>query len=518
MTDTRADQKPPLLAACAITKGFPGVWEHLILDHIDFDVRAGEVHTLLGENGAGKTVIANILSGYYAKTGGEVRVNGEVVNLTSPRDGLAHGIAMVHQELMLVPAFTVAQNVMVGLDAPPFSFQIKSGEDKLAALSARYGLQVDPRARVENLSAGEQQRVEILKVLYHEPKVLLLDEPTSLLTPGEADHLFIVLRAMADDGKGVVFITHKMREVFAVSDRVTVLKLGKTQGTQRISETTVEALTRKTFGELVPDYMPRPPTRSSENAVVLDNVVPAGTAEQSPPAPINLAIRKGEIFGIAGVAGNGQSELIACLTGLKAIERGAVRILGKDMTGQPPRAFIELGVAHIPEQRREIGIVEPMFVAENVVLKDYRTAPFSRRGVLNPHEITRHTKDIVSKFNALVPDLWTTESRILSGGNIQRLILGRETWRSPPVIVASHPTEGLDARAIRHTWELFLALRAAGSAILVVSEDLDEIMSLADRIGVLFQGQLMGPVDGKNADREQLGRWMAGSDEAHVAA
>ena len=295
-------------------------------------MRAGEVHTLLGENGAGKTVIANILSGYYAKTGGDVRVNGEVVNLTSPRDGLAHGIAMVHQELMLVPAFTVTQNVMVGLDAPAFSFQIQAVEDKLAALSARYGLQVDPRARVENLSAGEQQRVEILKVLYHEPKVLLLDEPTSLLTPGEADHLFIVLRAMADDGKGVVFITHKMREVFAVSDRVTVLKLGKTQGTQRISETTVEALTRKTFGELVPDYMPRPPTCSSENAVVLDNVVPAGTAEQSPLAPINLEIRKGEIFGIAGVAGNGQSELIACLTGLKAIERGAVRILGKDMT------------------------------------------------------------------------------------------------------------------------------------------------------------------------------------------
>jgi simple sugar transport system ATP-binding protein len=264
--------------------------------------------------------------------------------------------------------------------------------------------------------------------------------------------------------------------------------------------------------------MPRPPTRSSENALVLDNVVPAGPAGQPPAAPINLTIRKGEIFGIAGVAGNGQSELIACLTGLKTIERGAVRILGKDMTGRPPRAFIELGVAHIPEQRREIGIVEPMFVAENVVLKDYRTAPFSRRGVLNTREITRHTEDIVSRFNALVPDLWTTESRILSGGNIQRLILGRETWRSPPVIVASHPTEGLDARAIRHTWELFLELRASGSAILVVSEDLDEIMSLADRIGVLFQGQLMGPVDGQSADREQLGRWMAGSDEAHVAA
>jgi len=506
---------PPVLELRGITKAFPGV---LANDHIDLTLEEGEVHALLGENGAGKTTLMNILYGLYDPDEGEIVVRGETINISDPGDAIRAGIGMVHQHFMLVYPHTVAENIVLGLSSSSFLFPAREVRKRLREFSERYGLRVDPRARVETLSAGEQQRVEILKVLYHEPKVLLLDEPTSLLTPGEADHLFIVLRAMTDDGKGVVFITHKMREVFAVSDRVTVLKLGKTQGTQRISETTVEALTRKTFGELVPDYMPRPPTRSSENAVVLDNVVPAGPAGQPPAPPINLTIRKGEIFGIAGVAGNGQSELIACLTGLKTIERGAVRILGTDMTGRPPRAFIELGVAHIPEQRREIGIVEPMFVAENVVLKDYRTAPFSRRGVLNQREITRHTEDIVSRFNALVPDLWTTESRILSGGNIQRLILGRETWRSPPVIVASHPTEGLDARAIRHTWELFLELRAAGSGILVVSEDLDEIMSLADRIGVLFQGQLMGPVDGQSADREQLGRWMAGSDEAHVAA
>ena len=506
-----------LLQARGISKGFPGVWEHLILDHIDFEVRAGEVHTLLGENGAGKTVIANILSGYYGKTAGEIRIKGQPVDLTSPRDGLAHGIAMVHQELMLVPAFTVAQNVMVGLKSANFSFPIRLVEKKLAELSERYELKVDPRARVETLSAGEQQRVEILKVLYHEPQVLLLDEPTSLLTPGEADHLFDVLRTMTDEGKGIVFITHKMREVFAVSNRVTVLKLGKTHGTQPISETNEEELTRRTFGEVVPDYMARPPVNSEEMAIQVNGLIPQTSEGQAQLSSISLEVRKGEILGIAGVAGNGQSELIECLTGLRPVKQGEIRILGQDMTHQSPRAFIERGVAHIPEQRREIGIVEPMFVAENVILKDYRTAPFAKRGVLNHREINRHTEDIVSRFNALVPDLWRTESRILSGGNIQRLILGRETWRKPPVIIASHPTEGLDARAIRHTWELFLELRENGSAILVVSEDLDEIMSLSDRIGVIFQGAMVGMVEARSADREQLGRWMAGGT-THASA
>jgi simple sugar transport system ATP-binding protein len=505
-----AVQNQVLLEARGISKGFPGVWEHLILDHIDFDVRAGEVHSLLGENGAGKTVIANILSGYYGRTAGEILVKGKAVSFTSPREGLAHGIAMVHQELMLVPAFTVAQNVMVGLKAPNLSFHLKQVEKKLDELTAHYGIQVDPRARVEDLSAGEQQRVEILKVLFHEPEVLLLDEPTSLLTPQEADQLFVVLRGMADEGKGIVFITHKMREVFAVSDRVTVLKLGKMQGTCYISETTEDELTRRTFGETVPDYMERPAVEFSENAIEVDRLIPKGLEKKAPASGLSFALRKGEILGLAGVAGNGQSELIASITGLSGVSSGTVTILGEEMTNRTPRAFIEKGVAHIPERRREMGIIEQMFVAENVALKDYRKTPFSRHTVLNRGEITRHAEEIVSRFNALVPDLWETECRILSGGNIQRLILGRETWREPSVIIASHPTEGLDAKAIRHTWELFLALRAQGSAILLISEDLDEVMSLSDRIGVIFEGGIVGVVEGENANREQLGHWMAG--------
>ena len=499
-----------LLEARGLSKGFPGVWEHLFLDRLDFDVCAGEVHTLLGENGAGKTVIANILSGYYDKTEGEILIRGKPVDLTSPRDGLAHGIAMVHQELMLVPAFTVAENVMVGLNAPALSFGLAEVERRLDKLVAHYGLKVDPRARVEDLSAGEQQRVEILKVLFHEPQVLLLDEPTSLLTPGEADQLFVVLRAMADEGKGIVFISHKMREVFAVSDRVTVLKLGKMQGTCHISETDEDELTRRTFGETVPEYMERPAVSSDEPAVEVRELIPSGLESKAPPAGMSFKLRRGEILGIAGVAGNGQTELIEAITGLVPPASGEVRILGEDLTGEPPRAFIERGVAHIPERRREIGIVEQMFVAENVALKDYRKSPFSKFTVMNQSEITLHAEKIVKRFNALVPDLWQTECRILSGGNIQRLILGRETWRKPPVIIASHPTEGLDARAIRHTWELFLELRAQGSGILLISEDLDEIMSLSDRIGVIFEGAMVGIVDGRGADRELLGHWMAG--------
>ena len=514
----RAVQNQVLLEARGISKGFPGVWEHLILDHIDFDVRAGEVHSLLGENGAGKTVIANILSGYYGRTAGEILVKGKAVSFTSPREGLAHGIAMVHQELMLVPAFTVAQNVMVGLKAPNLSFHLKQVEKKLDELTAHYGIQVDPRARVEDLSAGEQQRVEILKVLFHEPEVLLLDEPTSLLTPQEADQLFVVLRGMADEGKGIVFITHKMREVFAVSDRVTVLKLGKMQGTCYISETTEDELTRRTFGETVPDYMERPPVKFKENALEVQHLVPKGLEDKANTAGLSFALHKGEILGLAGVAGNGQSELIECITGLRPAAKGEILILDRNMTDCLPRAFIELGVAHIPERRREVGMVEQMFVAENVVLKDYRTPPFSNHTVLNHKEITRHTEDIVTRFNALVPDLWKTECRILSGGNIQRLILGRETWRKPPVIIASHPTEGLDAKAIRHTWELFLELRENGSGILLISEDLDEIMSLSDRIGVIFESAIVGMVEGKGADREQLGHWMAGGHSPAATA
>lgn len=499
-----------LLEGKGICKGFPGVWEYLILDHIDFDVRAGEVHTLLGENGAGKTVIANILSGFYSLTSGQIFVRGEPVTLRSPRDGLEHGIGMVHQELMLVRTFTVAENVALGLKEFGLSFSLRRVEERVRELSERYKLQVAPRARIEDLSAGEQQRVEIIKVLYHEPRVLILDEPTSLLTPEEAEHLFAVLRGMAAEGHGVVFITHKMKEVMHVSDRVTVLKLGRAMGTKQVSETTEEELSRLMFGEHVDIHIERKPVRSARIALEVQDLHALGPEGEPALKGVSFAIREGEILGIAGVAGNGQSELIETITGLRRVTQGRVIIFGEDMTNRSPREIIEAGVAHIPEKRREIGVVEPMHVAENVVLKDYRKPPFSRYSVLNMRQIRRHSQEIVSKFEALVPDLERSPTRILSGGNIQRLILGRETWRRPPLIVAAHPTEGLDARAIRHTWGLFMSLRDEGSAFLLVSEDLDEVMALSDRIAVMFEGQIVDIVEGAKAQREELGLMMAG--------
>lgn len=500
-----------LLEGRGINKGFPGVWEDLILEDINFDVRAGEVHTLLGENGAGKTVIANILSGYYSLTAGQIFVNGKAVRLKSPKDGLRHGIGMVHQETMLVRPFTVAENVMIGLERQGLSFSLRRVERNVQELSERYKLRVNPKAKVEDLSAGEQQRVEIIKVLYHKPKVILLDEPTSLLAPEEVDDLFVVLRNLANEGHGIVFISHKMREVFAISDRVTVLKLGKAIGTKHISEADEAELTRMMFGEQTSLHIKRNPSELGDASLEVDNLHVLGAEGKPALSGVSFGLRKGEILGVAGIAGNGQSELIEAITGLRPVTAGFVRILGKDMTNSSPREIIEAGVAHIPERRREIGIVEGLTVAENVMLKDYRKRPFSKFSVLNKSRISEHSQRLATEFHAIIPDLWKTESRILSGGNIQRLILGRETWRDPPLLIAAHPTEGLDARSIRQTWQLFMRLREGGSAILLVSEDLDEVLALSDRIAVMFEGEIVDIVDGASAKRREIGRLMSGT-------
>lgn len=509
-TEQRSSKGKILLEAKGVSKGFPGVWEHLILDHIDFDVRAGEVHTLLGENGAGKTVIANILSGFYLPSSGHIYVKGKEVFFKSPRDGLAYGIGMVHQELMLVRPFTVAQNVALGLSNGGFTVPLSRIEQKLRELSERFGLKVDPSARIEDLSAGEQQRVEIMKVLYHNPEVLILDEPTSLLTPEEADSLFAVLRGMTQAEYGIVFITHKMKEVMKVSDRVTVLKLGKMVGTTMASETSEAELTQWVFGKHTPIHLERETNRSDKVVMEIQGVHALGAEHRLALRGVSFNLHAGEIFGIAGVAGNGQSELVEVVTGLRQATQGRVTLFGKDMTNRSPRKFIEAGVSHIPEKRREAGVIEGMTVAENVMLKDYRTSPFSSSGILRRARITEHSRELISNFKAIVPDLWRTETRILSGGNIQRLILARETWRRPRVLIAVHPTEGLDTKAINQTWNLFMSLREEGSAILLVSEDLDEVMSLSDRIGVMFEGEMVAIVEGKGANRAEVGSLMAG--------
>ena len=507
---TSSDLQRGLLRAEGVSKGFPGVWGHLILDAIDFDVQAGEVHTLLGENGAGKTVLANILSGFYASTAGQIYINGQPVELNSPKDGLHHGVGMIHQEVMLAGPYTVAENVLLGLDGSSWEYPLTEIERGIDELSERYGLHVDPRARVEDLAAGEQQRAEILKVLYHRPNVLLLDEPTALMTPDEARQLVKLLREMAEAGFGIVYITHKMEEIMTVSDRITVLKLGEISGTRTIDEADEDELTQMMMGEKIPIHLERTPMEAQEAAVEVSDLHVAIPGRGEALRGLSFDLQKGEILGVAGVSGNGQTELIEAITGLREVARGQVRILGEDMTHASPLEVIEQGVAHIPEKRRSMGVVEQMTVAENMMLKDHRTDPFSHSGVLDRQVITRHSQKLKDEFNLIAPDLWKTETRILSGGNIQRLLLGRETWREPPVIIASHPTHGLDRRAVRQTWELFIALRDKGSAILLVSEDLEEVLSLSDRVAAIYNGQFMDILDADDADYETIGKLMAG--------
>jgi simple sugar transport system ATP-binding protein len=500
-----------LIRAENIVKGFPGIWEHLILDHVNFDVRAGEIHAILGENGAGKTVLANILSGFYLATSGDIYVRGKPVKFNSPKDALEHGIAMVHQEFTLVPTLSVAENIALGLRKyNSFTFPINEVEERLRELSKRYELKIDPRSKIEDLSAGEKQRAEILKVLYWNPQVLILDEPTSMLTPYEVEELFKALRSMADENKGIVFITHKIEEVLSIADRVTVLRLGKHVGTKNISETNKDELLRMMIGMVEPVKPVRREIAERRPILEVIDLHVIGREGYEAVRGVSFTIFEGEIFGVAGVAGNGQSELVEALTGLRSVKSGKVIFMGRDITNKSPRELSKLGIRHIPEDRRAMGVAESMTFGENIMMRDYFKPPFSRAGILNHNFISKHAKELINKFEILTPDIWGTEVRILSGGNIQRLILARELWAEPKLIIAYHPTYGLDLKALTHTHKLFLQLREKGSAILLVSEDLEEIMLLCDRIAVMFSGEFMGILDASEASVREIGMMMAG--------
>ena len=506
----RFEKGQVLLRAEKVVKGFPGVWEHLILDEVDFDVRSGEVHVILGENGAGKTVLANILSGFYVASKGRIYVRGKPVVLNSPEDALKVGVGMVHQEFTLVRPLTVAENVALGLKKNSLSFPISEVERKLNELSERYKLKVDPRARVEDLSVGEQQRAEILKVLYHEPDVIILDEPTSVLTPSEAQQLFSILRGLADEGKGVVLITHKLEDVMRNSDRVTVLKLGKLTGTKNTSETNEQELVRMMIGPEVPVLPKARPAEKGKVALEVKELCVLGGEGEPAVRGTSLTLHEGEILGIAGVSGNGQTELVEAITGLRGVIGGKIIVFGEDVTNRSPREIAMLGVSHIPEERRRTGTAEGLPLMENLMMKDYRRPPFSKVGFLNLSEIRNHCEKLVSEFEILTPDLDKTEARILSGGNIQRMILARELWKEPRLVIASHPTYGLDLRAIEHTHRLLLKLREKGSAVLLVSEDLDEIMALSDRIAVMFNGKIVAVRESDKTSMQEIGLLMAG--------
>ncbi|MEW6398466.1 MAG: ABC transporter ATP-binding protein [Bacillota bacterium] len=495
-----------LVETRGISKRFPGV---LANDGVNLSLRAGEVHALLGENGAGKTTLMSILSGLYQPDSGVVLVDGRPAVFRSPRDAIRAGIGMVHQHFRLVEPFTVAENITLGLARPRFTLDPGRVEAEVAALGERHGLKVDPRARIWQLSVGEQQRVEILKMLYRGARVLILDEPTAVLTPQEARELFAVLRQMAASGHAIAFISHKLQEVMEVADRISVLRSGRNVATLARTATTPQELARLMVGREVSLSYDRVDRRPGEVLLALEGV--EAMSDRGLPAlrGLSVQVRAGEILGIAGVSGNGQRELAEVISGLRALVRGTVQVGGTNVTGCHPARVMECGLSLVPEDRLGTGLVPSLPVCDNVILKAYRQPPISRGVFLQAGEIRRYARDLVERFAVRVPGL-DAPVRKLSGGNLQRLLLAREISAQPRVLVAVHPTRGLDVGATAGVHRLLLQQRDGGAAILLISEDLDEIMALSDRVAVMYEGQIVGEVPGREARLEEIGLMMAG--------
>ena len=501
-----------LLEMRGIVKRFPGV---LANDRIDFDLRAGEVHTLLGENGAGKSTLMKILYGLYQPDEGEMFIEGSPTQITSPIDAINHGIGMVHQHFMLVPSLTVTENVAMGaVTSKRGRMNLRRVADRVSELSESHGLAVDPDAHIWQLSVGERQRVEIIKALYRDVKLLVLDEPTAVLTPGEVEHLFKILRQMAAAGRGLVFISHKLHEVLALSDRITVLRHGRVMGEVPAREATRENLASMMVGRpvrLAPDKPPREPGKARltirDLTVMGDRGIPA-------LQDLSFSVREGEILGIAGVSGNGQRELAEAIAGLRPPRSGAVEVDDVDITGRKPSAVRAAGLAYVPEERQRDGAIGAFSVSENLILVNHRQVPLSRRGFLRNGEIRHHSQELVDNYSVATPNLDVPASN-LSGGNLQKLILARELSGSPSVLVASQPTRGVDIGAAEYIHDRLIEQRSSKSvAILLISEDLDEILGLADRIAVIYEGRIVGEVDAEVANRQQIGLLMAGVSTA----
>ena len=493
-----------------ITKRFPGVVAN---DAVDFEARVGEVHALLGENGAGKSTLSNILTGLYRADEGELELYGRPVVFHSPRDALDAGIGMVHQHFRLVEPFTVAENVVLGDHRDvgrSFLLHPRLIERRVGELGERYGLAVEPRARIWQLSVGEQQRVEILKALYREARILILDEPTAVLTPQEAESLFATLRSMAAEGRTVIFISHKLHEVSAVADRVTVLRGGRSIGTVETAEATSESLASLMVGRAV-EAARRSEGESAIGDVLLelDGLTALGDRGVEALRDVSLAVRAGEVLGIAGVAGNGQRELAEAVTGMRPLLAGAVRVGGVALRAGDPRAAIRAGVAHVPEDRLHTAVAPSLSIASNVALKSYRAGSSSVGPFLRLRRLRDRALDLIRRYDVKAPGPGTP-ARQLSGGNLQKVVLGREFSGRPRVLVAAAPTRGLDVGAIETVHAYLREAAAAGVAILLISEDLDEVLTLADRIAVMYEGELVGEVDARSARVEELGLLMAG--------
>jgi simple sugar transport system ATP-binding protein len=482
-------------------------------DGVDLEVRAGEVHALLGENGAGKSTLSNVLTGLYRPDAGSIELWGEPVELHSPRDAIEAGVGMVHQHFRLVPTFTVAENVALGERGP---FRRRQAEERVRELGRRHGLPVDPTARVWQLSVGQQQRVEILKALARDARVLILDEPTAVLTPQEAEVLFGVLRGMAAEGRAIVFISHKLDEVVAVSDRVTVLRDGRSVATVDTGGTTTRELARLMVGREVVLRTARPERAEGTaafadrpDALRLAGVEARDDRGDEALRAVDLTVRAGEILGVCGVAGNGQRELAEVVAGMRRVEAGTVEVAGRALPSPDPRAARRAGVAHVPQDRLRTGTAPSLAVEDNLALTAYRAAPLSSGPFVRRQRIRSRAQELMGRFDVKATGPGSPV-RLLSGGNVQKVLLARELSAEPALLIAASPTRGLDVGAIEQVRQLLVETAASGVGVLLISEDLDEILDLSDRIAVLYEGRVAGIVDRPDADATELGFLMGG--------
>jgi general nucleoside transport system ATP-binding protein len=497
----------PLLEMRGITKRFPGV---LANDRVDFDVAPGEIHTLFGENGAGKSTLMRVLFGLYQADEGEIRLRGDRVSITSPAVAIQHGIGMIHQHFMLVQTLTVAENVALGLKSSrgPLT-DLGRVSDGIRRLSQTYGLKVDPDAFIWQLSVGERQRVEIIKALYREVSLLILDEPTAVLTPQEVRDLFTVLKQLVADGLAIVFISHKVNEVLELSRRITVLRGGRKIATVSGADTTANELADMMVGHQVAAVGLPSDGHRGPAALAVSDLRVNGDRGVEVVRGLSLRVHAGEIVGIAGVSGNGQREFAEAVAGLRSSASGQVEIAGTDVTGRNPRAVREAGLAYVPEERMRDAVIGDFTVAENLILGTSADPACTRWGFLRDRAIRRHCRQLVAEFDVRTPSL-DTPARNLSGGNIQKLIMARELSGSPKALLVAQPTRGIDVSASAYIHQRLIGQRAHGTAVLVISEDLDELMRISDRILVIYEGAIVSEVDPRTAGREAIGLLMAG--------
>ncbi|HVP21846.1 MAG TPA: ABC transporter ATP-binding protein [Anaerolineaceae bacterium] len=498
----------PLLELRGITKRFPGV---LANDHINLTLNQGEIHALLGENGAGKTTLMNILYGLYQPDEGEIYVRGSLVKVHSPIDAIKAGIGMVHQHFMLIPVFTVTENVMLGEEPlrPGGLLDRASVVKAIQEISSQYSLAVDPLAMVRDLPVGVQQRVEIIKLLYRKADILIFDEPTAVLTPQESDELFKIMRSLTEQGKSIIFITHKLREVLEVADIITVIRRGAVIGSTIPADANQNKLAAMMVGREVQLELEKTPAKVGDVVLDVKDLVVSDDLREIAVDKVSFDVCGGEILGIAGVQGNGQTELVESLTGLRDIVAGKVTLLGEDVTHGQPRQITELGAAHVPEDRQRDGLVLSFPIIDNLILNTYYDPPYSRGILLQEDAIRKEGETLVKEFDIRTPSALLSASS-LSGGNQQKVIIARELSRPIRLLISSQPTRGLDVGSIEYIHKQILAKRDAGTAVLLVSTELDEILELSDRIAVMFRGKIVATVPAEKATKEYIGLLMAG--------